>query len=141
CLHGRGAHRQRPRRHRSITEVDPMLQDVGGAVVVEVAGAVYVPVGTVHIDSDVRLHRVVIHCRHFKGALAAYVPMLQDVGGAIVVEVGGGVHDPIPSTHGDLDLSRRGRHWFDQKASRPGGRIINVDEEVGYPVAIEIAGT
>src|SRR5262245_12571794 len=110
-----------------------MLQDVGGAVVVEVAGAVHVPGHTVHIDGGVRLHHVVVHYHHFKGALTGCVPMHQDVAGALGVEGGGGVHGPIRSAHRDLGLSLYPTrvHLIDQKASRSGGRIINVDEEVG----------
>src|SRR5262245_58456883 len=78
-LHRIGAHHQVPQRHRSISEIDLMLQDVGGAIVVEVAGAVHLPVRTVHPDGGVRLHRVVVHYHHFKGAVAAYVMMYQDV--------------------------------------------------------------
>src|SRR5262249_14700997 len=122
-----------PYRHRSISEIDLMLQDVGGAVVVEVARAVHLPVRTVHSNGDVRLHRVAVHYHHFEGAVAACVPMHQDVVGAIVVEVGGGIHDPIRSAHGDLELSLYPArvHLIDQKCSRLGGRIINVDEQVG----------
>src|SRR5262249_27405657 len=104
-LHRIGGHLQLPQRHRSITEIDLMLQDVLGAVVVEVAGAVHLPVRTVHPDSRVRLHHEVVHYHHFLGAVGAYVPMHQDVVGAISIEVAGGVHNPIRSAHGDLELS------------------------------------
>src|SRR5262245_10265461 len=119
-----------------------MLQDIGGAVFVEVASAVHLPVNTINPDGDIRLHRVVVHHHHFKSAVTACVPMHQDVAGAIVVEVGGGIHDPIRSAHGDLGLSLypTRAHLIDQKLPRRGGRIINVDEWVGYPVSIEISG-
>src|SRR5215475_10766029 len=99
-LHRIGAHHQVPQRHRSASEIDLMLQDIGGAVFVEVASAVHLPVNTINPDGDIRLHRVVVHHHHFKSAVTACVPMHQDVAGAIVVEVGGGVHNPVRSAHG-----------------------------------------
>src|SRR5262245_48178963 len=104
-LHRIGAHLQLPQRHRTISEIDLMLQDVAGAIPIEVAGAVQVPGRTVYPEGGVCHHRVVVHYHHFKGPVAAYVPMDQDVVGAIVVEVAGAVHDPIRSAHGDLELS------------------------------------
>src|SRR5262249_25086656 len=132
-LHRIGAHHQVPQRHRSSIEIDLMLQDVGGAIPIEVAGAVHLPVRTVHPDGGVRHHGVVVHYHHFEGPLAGYVAMHQDVAGAIVVEVGHGIHDPIRSAHGDLELSLYPArvHLIDQKLPRRGGRIINVNEEVG----------
>src|SRR5262245_31609747 len=123
-LHHIVAHYQGPQRHRSISEINLMLQDVDGSIPIDVVGAIHVPVDTVHIEGDVRLHRVVVHYHHFKGALAACaacVPMHQDVVGAIVVEVAHGVHDPIGSAHGDLDLSLDPTrvHLIDEKGSRP----------------------
>src|SRR5262245_30679796 len=104
-LHRIGAHHQVPQRHRSSIEIDLMLQDVGGAIPIEVAGAVHLPVRTVHPDGRVRDPGVVVHYHHFEGPLAAYVMMHQDVAGAVVVEVAGAVHDPIRPAHGDLELS------------------------------------
>src|SRR5262245_31153410 len=121
-LHRIGTHHQVPQRHRSISEIDLMLQDVGGAIPIEVAGAVHLPVRTVHPHGRFRDHRVIVHHHHFKSAVEACVPMHQDVAGAVVVEVGGGVHDPIRSAHGDLDLSLYPTrvHLIDQKGSYSG---------------------
>src|SRR5262249_7297437 len=102
-----------------------------------------VPVRTVHRDGDIKMHHAVVHYHRIKGPVAACVPMHQDVADGIVVEVAGAVHDPIRSAHRDLDLSlypTKGRHLIDQKLPGLVGRIINVNEEVGYIVAIEIAG-
>src|SRR5262249_22068300 len=130
-LHRIGAHRQRPQRHRSSGNL--VLQDVVGAVPIEVAGTVNIPGRTVHPNGGVRLHHVVVHYHHFKSAVAAHVPMHQDIAGAIVVEVADAVHDPIRSAHGDIELSLYPTrvHLIDEKGSRRGGRIINVDEQVG----------
>jgi hypothetical protein len=69
---------------------------------------------------------------YYDPASSADVPMHQDVVGAIVVEVAHGVHDPIRSAHGNLELSLDPTrvHLIDQKLPGPGGRIINVDEEL-----------
>src|SRR5262249_4482907 len=104
--HRNVVHHQVPQRHRSITAIDPVLQDVAGSIPTEVADGVHLPVRPVYPDGGGRLHRVVVHYQHLKLSRAGceVVPMLQDVAGAIVVEVADAVHDPIHSAHGDLDL-------------------------------------
>src|SRR5262245_20847102 len=105
-LHHIVAHQLAPQRHRAISAIDLMMEDVAGAIPIEVADAVQIPGRTVCPEGGVCHHRVVVHYHHFKGPVAAYVPMYQDVVGAVAVEVAGAVHDPIRSAHGDLELSQ-----------------------------------
>src|SRR5262249_14623543 len=87
---------------RSRSVMDPMLQDVAGTVMVEVADAVHLPVSTDYPQCWGRLHRVVVYYEHFKGPGAACVPMQQDVTGATVVEVADAVHDPVQTGRADI---------------------------------------